>query len=360
MPTTQDPLTARPAPWPCSLVCCWRPPLLALAGAARRHRCSHRPRLEPAAGSLEVIVGYSLIWVHGHNVAWCYADYVDSFGGGQCRVGHAPAWLALGAVCHLAHPPSAIASEHAVGALHALATQCLPVATRWLPVPAWVGSPSPSNDATEAAALLAFIGPVGALTLCLIQGTLGVLAVAHLGAWIFRAFIPSVATPTMLAVPRSRVAAVCDAIGATQGFRPTWWLNNGHLQTFFYGCRAVPMRPIEPDGARWSDRSLQAPLPPPPALETPFHPPPLLPSAPPLPLHRSASTGFHSRCSSSGGARPTAAPFSSSGLTAGLRPTPRLCSSFLASVEPRRAKANPLTTRSPTACGRCGSRPNEP
>ena len=35
------------------------------------------------------------IW--GHNVAWCYKDYSDEFLGGAIRIGHAPAWWALGA-----------------------------------------------------------------------------------------------------------------------------------------------------------------------------------------------------------------------------------------------------------------------
>ena len=40
----------------------------------------------------------------GHNVAWNYADYSDAFGNGCARLGHAPAWLALGAVCFWLYP----------------------------------------------------------------------------------------------------------------------------------------------------------------------------------------------------------------------------------------------------------------
>jgi hypothetical protein len=53
---------------------------------------------------LELVVGLVLIWVHGHNVAWCYADYADTFALGQARVGHAPAWLALGLACSAGYP----------------------------------------------------------------------------------------------------------------------------------------------------------------------------------------------------------------------------------------------------------------
>ena len=44
-------------------------------------------------------MGHAIIWLHGHNVAWCYADYADAFWNGCARLGHAPAWLVLGAVC---------------------------------------------------------------------------------------------------------------------------------------------------------------------------------------------------------------------------------------------------------------------
>ena len=43
-------------------------------------------------------------WRSGHNVAWNYADYSDAFGNGCARLGHAPAWLALGAVCYHLYP----------------------------------------------------------------------------------------------------------------------------------------------------------------------------------------------------------------------------------------------------------------
>lgn len=53
---------------------------------------------------LELLVGLGITWMHGHNVAWCYADYADTFFFGQARVGHAPAWLGLGCVCYWLYP----------------------------------------------------------------------------------------------------------------------------------------------------------------------------------------------------------------------------------------------------------------
>mgnify|MGYP002631352688 CR=1 FL=1 len=53
---------------------------------------------------LEIVVGAAIIWVHGHNVAWCYADYADAFANGSARLGHAPAWLALGVACFWLYP----------------------------------------------------------------------------------------------------------------------------------------------------------------------------------------------------------------------------------------------------------------
>ncbi|KAL1525005.1 hypothetical protein AB1Y20_019881 [Prymnesium parvum] len=53
---------------------------------------------------LEVVVGHAIIWLHGHNVAWCYADYSDAFFNDCARLGHAPAWLALGVACFHLYP----------------------------------------------------------------------------------------------------------------------------------------------------------------------------------------------------------------------------------------------------------------
>eukprot|EP00930_Biecheleria_cincta_P003001 TRINITY_DN103942_c0_g1_i1.p1 TRINITY_DN103942_c0_g1~~TRINITY_DN103942_c0_g1_i1.p1 ORF type:complete len:241 (+),score=24.50 TRINITY_DN103942_c0_g1_i1:206-928(+) len=53
---------------------------------------------------LELLVGLGIVWMHGHNVAWCYADYADTFFFGQARAGHAPAWLGLGCVCYWLYP----------------------------------------------------------------------------------------------------------------------------------------------------------------------------------------------------------------------------------------------------------------
>lgn len=63
---------------------------------------------------LELVVGHAIIWMHGHNVAWCYADYADTFWNGCARLGHAPAWLALGAVCHHIYPPLVQMTEAAL------------------------------------------------------------------------------------------------------------------------------------------------------------------------------------------------------------------------------------------------------
>ena len=54
---------------------------------------------------LEVVVGLVLIWLYGHNVAWCYADYADAYCAASFRIGHAPFWLGLGVVCLVAHEP---------------------------------------------------------------------------------------------------------------------------------------------------------------------------------------------------------------------------------------------------------------
>jgi hypothetical protein len=42
---------------------------------------------------LEIIVGHFVICLYGHNVAWCYEDYADSFCNSCFRLGHGPFWL---------------------------------------------------------------------------------------------------------------------------------------------------------------------------------------------------------------------------------------------------------------------------
>lgn len=134
---------------------------------------------------LEVVIGGVLTWVHGFNVAWCYADYADTFAWEQARLGHAPAWLALGGGCNLLYPLAIAASER-----HAVAG-----GLQWW----WA---------------------------LLLLGT---------AAATWRLLVPPVAVPTVCCHPVSKPALVCVAIGATRGFRPTWWLQWGHLQTAYYG-----------------------------------------------------------------------------------------------------------------------------
>ena len=53
---------------------------------------------------LEVVVGFTIIWVHGHNVAWCYLDCADEFLNGCIRLGHGIWWLGLGCACYVGYP----------------------------------------------------------------------------------------------------------------------------------------------------------------------------------------------------------------------------------------------------------------
>ena len=53
---------------------------------------------------LEVVVAYVLIWLYGHNVAWCYDDYSDAFCHASFRLGHGLFWLGLGAICLHLYP----------------------------------------------------------------------------------------------------------------------------------------------------------------------------------------------------------------------------------------------------------------
>lgn len=45
-----------------------------------------------------------LVPLFGYNVAWCYADYSDELFDGCVRLGHAPAWWLLGAICLHVYP----------------------------------------------------------------------------------------------------------------------------------------------------------------------------------------------------------------------------------------------------------------
>lgn len=49
----------------------------------------------------EAILGHALVWLYGRNVAWCYADYADTFANECCRLGHGLFWVGLGGVCLL-------------------------------------------------------------------------------------------------------------------------------------------------------------------------------------------------------------------------------------------------------------------
>lgn len=53
---------------------------------------------------LELVEGALIVWVFGHNVAWCYLDYADEFAWGWLRVGHAVWWWGMGVACLLAYP----------------------------------------------------------------------------------------------------------------------------------------------------------------------------------------------------------------------------------------------------------------
>merc|ERR1712039_912954 len=48
---------------------------------------------------LEVVLHYAIVFIWGHNVAWCYKDYADEFLDGAVRVGHGAAWWVLGVFC---------------------------------------------------------------------------------------------------------------------------------------------------------------------------------------------------------------------------------------------------------------------
>jgi hypothetical protein len=63
---------------------------------------------------LEVIEELYLIRpIYGRNVAWIYEDYNDEYLEGCVRLGHAPAWWALGSAIYLFLPTI----KEAIGAL---------------------------------------------------------------------------------------------------------------------------------------------------------------------------------------------------------------------------------------------------
>ena len=47
----------------------------------------------------EAVLGTYLVWMYGHNVAYCYRDYADAFCNACCRLGHGVFWLGLGVIC---------------------------------------------------------------------------------------------------------------------------------------------------------------------------------------------------------------------------------------------------------------------
>lgn len=138
---------------------------------------------------LELVVGAALAIVHGFNVAWCYADYADAFACEQARLGHAPAWLALGCGCAAGYPLAIRATESAIQA---------GVVAWWWP-----------------------------LVFLLLAGL------------VWRVVRPPIAVPRVHWTPGTRAAAVVRAIGATEGFRPTWWLPTGHMQSVYYGVNGM-------------------------------------------------------------------------------------------------------------------------
>jgi hypothetical protein len=64
---------------------------------------------------LEVVEDLFIIKpIYGRNVAWCYLDYKDEFVDGIVRVGHIPAWWALGGLAWLIYDGVKVAIEAAV------------------------------------------------------------------------------------------------------------------------------------------------------------------------------------------------------------------------------------------------------
>jgi hypothetical protein len=58
---------------------------------------------------------FILIPIWGRNVAWCYLDYADELLGGVIRVGHAPAWWALGTAVLVGKRPLEMLVQKAMG-----------------------------------------------------------------------------------------------------------------------------------------------------------------------------------------------------------------------------------------------------
>lgn len=59
---------------------------------------------------LEIVEGHLIIWIYGHNVAWCYLDYDDCYCNGCIRLGHAIFWIGLGATVCVIYPLLVVAT----------------------------------------------------------------------------------------------------------------------------------------------------------------------------------------------------------------------------------------------------------
>ena len=73
-----------------------------------------------------------------------------------------------------------------------------------------------------------------------------------LAAILARLLWPLRAVPIVLHAPGSGASAVAKSIGATCGFRPTFWLNHGYLQTIWFGAEySKPPLPKPIEEQRW-------------------------------------------------------------------------------------------------------------
>ncbi len=58
---------------------------------------------------------FILVPIWGRNVAWCYLDYADELLDGVIRLGHAPAWWALGTAVLMGKGPLEMLVQKAIG-----------------------------------------------------------------------------------------------------------------------------------------------------------------------------------------------------------------------------------------------------
>jgi mannose-6-phosphate isomerase-like protein (cupin superfamily) len=68
----------------------------------------------------EALLGHALVWLYGHNVAYCYDDYADAFCAGCCRFGHGVFWLGLGAAVLMVEAPVDAVANAAAAAVAAM------------------------------------------------------------------------------------------------------------------------------------------------------------------------------------------------------------------------------------------------